>query len=104
MSHEPLCPYCNHRFRDMYEYEMDDDDVRDTECPSCDKPVSIRCKILIEYDVIKRGDPGCKNIQGFKSHDCFSGEQGVFRDCNGDGHYMCGFCTRLEKSDAQTTI
>lgn len=54
MEHEPKCPWCGYRFTDMWDYGMDDDDCDEQECPSCEKPIWIKCRVSVDYEVEKR--------------------------------------------------
>ena len=60
-------------------------------CHSC---LEYYQSLKILFDLEPYSDPSLHHPKG-----CFSVNPSVTMDCNGDGHYMCGFCTRLEESN-----
>lgn len=48
-DYEPECPYCHTPMYDAWEHALDDGDHVETECGSCEKPLTITASVSVEY-------------------------------------------------------
>ena len=48
-----ICPWCNDRDQDAWEYDMSDGDATVINCPSCDKKMRVECSISVMYSTYK---------------------------------------------------
>lgn len=46
---QPVCPHCRVAMTDAWELDMDDGEVLETECGSCEKPIRIVAYVSWKY-------------------------------------------------------
>lgn len=48
-NREPVCPYCNHVYRDAWDLQLDEDETAEIECGKCERQFEIQKLVAITY-------------------------------------------------------
>ncbi len=58
MATENKCPWCDCEVQDLWEYNLEDGDAEEYDCPSCDKKIQISLSVSYDYTI---KSVGCEN-------------------------------------------
>ena len=53
---DAMCPWCGKSF-EAWEIVREDGDREDIDCPSCEKPITVKCEITVSYETHGRVTP-----------------------------------------------